>query len=152
MEHLLGSQGKREPQAQERPKVGKMLRLLSRATTFELVFNPWVQYTLPGGHFPRLVLWSFWDGNPAWIPIPCYMLLSPACEKKAFSSQIWILLTREDGWSYFQAMKTPCTQPGPRKLWAAEGLHHPMCRSLLAGKKARIAFQSKHILGWVFHP
>ena len=49
------------------------------------------------------------------------------------------------------ASETPCTQARPREHWEAEGLHHPMCKRGLDGEKARVAFQSKPLLGLMFH-
>ena len=46
-------------------------------------------------------------------------------------------------------METPCTQPGIREHWAAEGMPHPGHWRCLAGQKARVALQSKPPLGLV---
>ena len=77
--------------------------------------------------------------------------LYPTCEKKAFSSQIRLLNSRENVWSEFQAIETTCTQAGPREYGAAKEQHRPRHRRGLGGKKARVAFQSKPPLGLVFH-
>lgn len=48
-------------------------------------------------------------------------------------------------------METPCTQAGLKEQGAAEGLHHPRLTRGLGGKKAKVVFQSKPLLGLVLN-
>ena len=81
----------------------------------------------------------------------CFMLLFSTCGKKAFSSQLRLLHMRECAWRDIEARKIPCTQSGPREHSTAKGLYTPSPRRSQGGKKARVAFQGKHILGLEFH-
>ena len=73
------------------------------------------------------------------MALACYLRLIPPCEKKEFFSQIRLLHTREQVWSMFKAMASPCTQAGPREHWAAEGLH------VLGIREAKVGNR----LGWL---
>ena len=100
---------------------GKRARVAFQSKpTLGLVFHHWVEYILPGGCFQILVLWSLWDRNLVLISLACYLWLTPACEKKPFSSQIRLPHTSEYVWCDFPARETPCTQPEPREHWGAE--------------------------------
>ena len=59
--------------------------------------------------------------------------------------------TRKNIWRDFQATNNSYTQPGPRELWAAEGMLHMRYRGDLGVKKSRVTFQSKPTLGLMFH-
>ena len=76
-----------------------------------------------------------------------YVWLIPTCIKNALSSQIRRLHTIEHFWSEFQATETPCTRAGPGEPCAAKGMH----KVDLGVKMAVVAFQSKPLLGLVFH-
>ena len=86
----------------------KKLRVaFQRKPTLGLVFHPWLEYTLPRVYLQTLVLLRFWDRHQALNILACYVLLFPTCEKKAFSSEIWFLHTREHTWCDVQATEIP---------------------------------------------
>ena len=114
-----------------------------------LVFHHWVEYTMTGGRFQTLVEWSLWECHQALIALAHYS--EPFCEKKEFSSQVSLLHKREHVWNEFQTKEILCTPAGPMEYWVDEGLCCSRHKRGLGGKKTRFAFQSKPLLGLVFH-
>lgn len=117
-----------------------------------LVFIHWVQYTSQVGIFQPLVLFSFLDCHQMMFTLFPYVLLFPACDKKAFSYQIRLLHKREHVLSGFQAIETSCKQPVHTELLAVDGLIPRRYYTALSGKMARVVFWSKPPLRLVFVP
>lgn len=91
-------------------------------TALELGFIHWVQYTMQGGSFHILDLWSLWDCHSALTALACYVLLWPAFEKKAFSCQFRLVHKGKHVWSAFQVKESPCTYSVHREHLAVQGL------------------------------
>ena len=145
------SEGLHHPRHRRDLHVKKSMVPVQSEPKLGLMFHNWVLCVFPGGYFQTLVLLSCWDQHQALIALAHYMLLFPACEKKAFSSQIQLLHTREHIWNYFHATETPCRQPRAREIWTSDGVNFPRARRTLCRKNARVAFQSKSTLVLVFH-
>ena len=83
-----------------------------------------VECTKQPGIFQSNVLWRLWGGHSALFVWTSYVLLFPGCAKKALSCQFWLLLNGEKFWGAFQAMESPCTNPG---LWEEEAAQWFIC-------------------------
>lgn len=119
-------------------------------TALELGFIHWVQYTMQGGSFHILDLWSLWDCHSALTALACYVLLWPAFEKKAFSCQFRLVHKGKHVWSAFQVKESPRTYSVHREHLAVQGLLGTSYRRHLGGKQARDDFPSKPAYGLLF--
>ena len=95
-----------------------------------------------------LVFCCFGHWSQALTPLDSSVLLCLACEKKAFSGQIRLLLSEEHVWSGFQYVANTCIQPVHRDLCAARRLIHPMPWRCLGGIKQGCLPRANLLWGW----
>lgn len=76
--------------------------------------------------------------------------MRPTFERRPLGGHIRGLPAGESVWSDFQAMATPCTQPGPRELWGSRGGSPPEAEEWPRCQKAVGDVQSKPTLGLAF--
>lgn len=101
--------------------------------------------------FQSNILWRLWDGHSALSVQTSYVLLFPACAKKALPCQIWLLLKGEKVWGALQAMESPWTKPD---LWEEKEAHwfifHNYMRNLGGNKHGLISWAKMQLGWWLF--
>ena len=98
---------------------------------------------------PKSCLWCLWNGYLALVVSTSYVLLFPDIEKKDFSCQIRLLLKGDHVWISFHVMESLCIDTVLREHEATHWFISPTWGGNQCGKKARLAFLSKDVLGLV---
>ena len=94
-----------------------------------LVFHQWVEYTLPGGHFQILVLWSWFESSQALIALVSICCCFPLVQSRYFQALLGFCIHENMFGVIFKHQKHPAHNQVQGSIWQQGG-----CITLGIGK------------------